>query len=78
MNLINVKNGQYFCLSHDPCQIYKRICDYTRLITNSQGNKEGRTQIACWSLNLGEEIIFYKPKITKVVALGNSNKKKVI
>ena len=78
MNLTHVKNGQYFCLANNPCQIFKRIRDYTRLVTNLQGNQEGRTQIECWDLTKGEEVIFYKPKITKVIPLGTSNKKKAI
>jgi len=78
MNLTHVKNGQYFCLANNPCEIFKRIRDYTRLVTNLQGNQEGRTQIECWDLTKGEEVIFYKPKITKVIPLGTSNKKKTI
>ena len=78
MNLTHVKNGQYFCLANNPCEIFKRIRDYTRLVTNLQGNQEGRTQIECWDLTKGEEVIFYKPKITKVIPLGTSNKKKAI
>jgi len=78
MNLTHVKNGQYFCLADDPCQIFKRIRDYTRLVTNLQGNQEGRTQIECWDVARREEIIFYKPKATKVIPLGKPNKKKTI
>jgi len=78
MNLTHVKNGQHFCLAHDPCQIFKRICDYTRLVTNFLGHQEGRTQIECWDLAKGEEVIFYKPKITKVIPLGKATKKKTI
>ena len=78
MNLTHVKNGQYFCLAHNPCEIFKRIRDYTRLVTNLQGNQEGRTQIECWDLAQGEEVIFYKPKITKVIPLGKTNNKKTI
>ena len=78
MNLTHVKNGQYFCLANNPCEIFKRIRDYTRLVTNLQGNQVGRTQIECWDLTKGEEIIFFKPKITKVIPLGTSNKKKTI
>jgi len=78
MNLTHVKNGQYFCLANDPCQIFKRIRDYTRLVTNLRGNQEGRTQIECWDLTKGEEVIFYKPKVTKVIPLGTSNKKKTL
>jgi len=78
MFLISVKNGQHFCLPHDPCQIYKRICDYTRIVTNLQGNQEGKTQIECWDLAAGHDVIFFKPKITKVIPLGTSNKKKTI
>ena len=77
MNLTHVKNGQYFCLADDPCQIFKRIRDYTRLVTNLQGNQEGRTQIECWDVARREEIIFYKPKITKVIPLGKPNKKRI-
>ena len=76
MNLTHVKNGQHFCLAKDPCQIFKRIRDYTR--TNFQGNQVGRTQIECWDLAKGEEAIFYKPKITKVIPLGKASKKKTI
>ena len=78
MNLTHVKNGQYFCLANDPCQIFKRIRDYTRLVTNLQGNQEGRTQIECLDIARREEIIFYKPKQTKVIPLGTPNKKKTI
>jgi hypothetical protein len=78
MFLINVKNGQHFCLLHNPCQIYKRICDYTRIITNLQGNQVGRTQIECWDLAAGEDVTFFKPKITKVLSLGKASKKKTI
>lgn len=78
MNLTHVKNGQYFCLANDPCQIFKRICDHTRLVTNLQGNQEGRTQIECWDVGRREEVIFYKPKITKVIPLGKASKKKTI
>ncbi len=78
MNLTHVKNGQYFCLANNPCQIFKRIRDYTRLVTNLQGNQEGRTQIECWDLTKGEEVVFFKPKVTKVIPLGTSNKKKAI
>ena len=76
MNLTHVKNGQHFCLAKNPCQIFKRIRDYTRI--NFQGNQVGRTQIECWDLAKGEEAIFYKPKITKVIPLGKPNKKKTI
>ena len=78
MNLTHVKNGQYFCLANDPCQIFKRIRDYTRLVTNSQGKQEGRTQIECLDIARREEVIFYKPKATKVIPLGTPNKKKTI
>jgi hypothetical protein len=77
MNLTHVKNGQYFCLANDPCQIFKRIRDYTRLVTNSQGKQEGRTQIECLDIARREEIIFYKPKATKVIPLGKPNKKRI-
>ena len=78
MNLTHVKNGQYFCLANDPCQIFKRIRDYTRLVTNSRGEQEGRTQIECLDIARREEVIFYKPKATKVIPLGTPNKKKTI
>ena len=65
-----------FAWPTDPCQIFKRIRDYTRLVTNLQGNQEGRTQIECWDLALGEEVIFYKPKITKVIPLGKNQIKR--
>ena len=78
MNLTHVKNGQHFCLANNPCEIFKRIRDYTRIVTNWQGNQEGRTQIECWDLAKGEEVIFYKPKITKVIPLGKATKKKTI
>ena len=78
MNLTHVKNGQYFCLANDPCQIFKRIRDYTRLVTNLQGEQEGRTQVECLDIGRREEVIFYKPKATKVIPLGKPNKKKTI
>ena len=78
MNLTHVKNGQYFCLANNPCEIFKRICDYTRLVNNLQGNQEGRTQIECWDVARREEVIFYKPKTTKVIPLGKTNNKKTI
>ena len=79
MNLTHVKNGQHFCLAKDPCQIFKRIRDYTRLVTNPvTSHQEGRTQIECWDLAKGEEVIFFKPKITKVIPLGKASKKKTI
>ena len=77
MNLTHVKNCQYFCLANNPCEIFKRICDYTRLVTNLQGNQEGRTQIECWDLAKGEEVIFYKPKITKVIPLSQIAEKQL-
>ena len=78
MNLTHVKNGQYFCLANDPCQIFKRIRDYTRLVTNSLGDLQGKTQIECLDIARREEIIFYKPKLTKVIPLGTPNKKKTL
>ena len=78
MNLTHVKNGQYFCLADDPCQIFKRIRDYTRLVTNFIGEQEGRTQIECLDIARRQEVIFYKPKITKVIPLGKTTKKKTL
>ena len=78
MNLTHVKNGQYFCLANDPCQIFKRIRDYTRLVTNSLGDLQGKTQIECLDIARREEVIFYKPKQTKVIPLGKPNKKKTL
>jgi len=77
MFLINVKNGQHFCLPHDPCQIFKRICDYTRVGTDWH-SPTNKIQVECWDLAAGEDVIFFKPKITKVIPLGKASKKKTI
>jgi len=76
MNLTHVEDGQYFCLTNDPCQIFKRICAVVRVVTNLQGNQEGRTQVECLDIARREEVIFYKPKRTKVIPLGKKQTNK--
>ena len=74
MILVDIKNGQHFCLEDNPKRIFQRIRERTKLYSDfdHRGFDVGETRnvVIAQCLETHSLTTFQYPRKTKVIALG--------